>query len=318
MLLIQREWLHISVNQCQSISKKQDLKIRDVASFIDTLTSTFPANKYGPLYYRAVLKSKDDFLKGNKGNFNASIDLAKNDLQEIKWWAAHIPRKQNIITERESRLCHVDSKWMLSLRCLHQSLNLLSFKPDLDLFATQINRQFSDYVAYRPDPEAKLIDAFTIDWSGLKFYAFPPIAIISKVLSKRRQDKAEDNIAVLYWPNGVWHPVMLKILISIPILLSFRKSLLRLPQSPDQIHPMWWKMDMIVAQLSGSSRRAQHCQKQLWDQISFLETGDRETLQWVHQTVCWLLSQTVGRSPLCNHWNRHTVFNRTFQYWGRL
>ena len=128
---------------------------------------------------------------------------------------------------------------MLSLRCLHQSLNLLSFKPDLDLFATQINRQFSDYVAYRPDPEAKLIDAFTIDWSGLKFYAFPPIAIISKVLSKRRQDKAENNIAVLYWPNGVWYPVMLKILISIPILLSFRKSLLRLPQSPDQIHPMW-------------------------------------------------------------------------------
>ena len=59
LLLIQREWLHISVNQCQSISKKQDLKIRDVASL--TLTSTFPANKYGPLYYRAVLKSKDDF-----------------------------------------------------------------------------------------------------------------------------------------------------------------------------------------------------------------------------------------------------------------
>ena len=105
---------------------------------------------------------------------------------------------------------------MLSLRCLHQSLNLLSFKPDLDLFATQINRQFSDYVAYRPDPEAKLIDAFTIDWSGLKFYAFPPIAIISKVLSKRRQDKAEDNIAVLYWPNEVWYPVMLKMMKSIP------------------------------------------------------------------------------------------------------
>ena len=58
LLLIQREWLHISVNikrkrhmiKCQSISKTQDLKIRDVASFIGTLTSTFPANKYGPLY----------------------------------------------------------------------------------------------------------------------------------------------------------------------------------------------------------------------------------------------------------------------------
>ena len=85
-------------------------------------------------------------------------------------------------------------EWMLSPRYLHQSLNLLSFKPDIDLFATQINRQFSDYVAYRPDPEAKCIDAFTIDWSHLKFYAFPPIAIISRVLSKISQDEAEGII----------------------------------------------------------------------------------------------------------------------------
>ena len=76
--------------KCQSISKKQDLKIRDVASFIGTLTSTFPANKYGPLCYRVVLKNKDDFLKVNKGNFNAGIDLTKNALQEIKWWENNI------------------------------------------------------------------------------------------------------------------------------------------------------------------------------------------------------------------------------------
>ena len=50
------------------------------------------------------------------------------------------------------RICHVDSEWMLSPRYLHQSLNLRSFKSDIDLFAIQINRQFSDYVAYRPDP----------------------------------------------------------------------------------------------------------------------------------------------------------------------
>ena len=56
----------------------------------------------------------------------------------IQLTAAHIPGKQNIIADRESRVCHVDSEWMLSPRYLHQSLNLLSFKPDIDLFATQI------------------------------------------------------------------------------------------------------------------------------------------------------------------------------------
>ena len=167
--------------------------------------------------------------------------------------AAHIPWKQNIIADRESRVCHVDSEWMLSPRYLHQSLNLLSFKPDIDLFATQINRQFSDYVAYRPVPEAKFMDAFIIDWPGLKFYALPPIAVIFRVLSKMSQDEAKGIIVVPYWPNQIWYPVMLKMVISIPILLNARKSLLQLIQSPDQNHPMWRKMDMTVAHLSGFS-----------------------------------------------------------------
>ena len=73
-------------DKCQSISKKQYLKVRDVPSFIDSLNSTFPVNEYGPLYCKAILKNKDDFPKANKGNFNAMIDLTKNALQEIKWW----------------------------------------------------------------------------------------------------------------------------------------------------------------------------------------------------------------------------------------
>ena len=74
----------------QLISKKQYLKMRDVVSSIGTLTSTFPASEFGPLYYRAILKNKVDFLKANKGNFNARIDLTKNALQEIKWWKNNI------------------------------------------------------------------------------------------------------------------------------------------------------------------------------------------------------------------------------------
>ena len=69
-------------DKCQSNSKKQDLEIRNVASFIGTLISTFPANEYGRLYYRAILKNKDDFLKANKVDFNTRIDLTKNASQE--------------------------------------------------------------------------------------------------------------------------------------------------------------------------------------------------------------------------------------------
>ena len=108
MLLIQGEWLMIN-DKCQSNSKKQDLEIRDVASFIGTLISTFPANEYGRLYYRAILKNKDDFLKANKGNFNARIDLTKNALQEIKWWENNIFYAFKLITKvRISKVIYTD------------------------------------------------------------------------------------------------------------------------------------------------------------------------------------------------------------------
>ena len=58
-------------DKCQSISKKQDLKIRNVASFIGTLTSTFPANEYGTAYSIATFPAN---------NVNARIDLNKNAL----------------------------------------------------------------------------------------------------------------------------------------------------------------------------------------------------------------------------------------------
>ena len=214
----------------------------------------------------------------------------------IQLTAAHIPRKQNIIANRESRAYHVDSEWMLSPRYLHQSLNLLSFKPNIDLFATQVDRQFSDYVAYKLEPEAKFIDAFTIDWSGLKFYAFPPIAIISSVLSKISQDEAEGIIVVPYWPDQVWYLVMLKMLISIPTLVNSMKSLLQLPQSPDQNHPMWRKADMIVAHLSGAARRAQHCQKQLLR--SYQLPGDRAQRNVTMGTSNGLLTFIINGRPI--------------------
>ena len=197
----------------------------------------------------------------------------------IQLTAAHIPGNQNIIADRESRICHVDLESMLSPRYLI----LLSFKPDIDLFATQINRQFSDYVAHRPDPEAKFTDEFTMDWSDLKFCAFPQIAIISRFLSKISQDEAKGIIVVPYWRNQVWYPVMM---MSIPILLNSRKSLLQLSQSPDQNHPMWQKMEMIVAHLLGSSRRAQHCQNKLLRSNQLPGDRGQRNVTRAHQTVC--------------------------------
>ena len=108
------------------------------------------------------------------------------------------------------------------------------------------------------------IDAFSIDWSDLKFYAFPPISVIPRVLSKVKQDSTEGIIVVPFWPTQVWYPVMLKMLVSTPILLNSRKSLLVLPKTPNLVHPMWKKMNILVVHLSDSLQKANHCQEMLF------------------------------------------------------
>ena len=76
--------------KCCNIPIKLKLTIREFASFIGTLTFSFPGNQFGPLYYRAMLKFKDKSLKYNKGNFNAVIKLSEDTLHEISWWKKNI------------------------------------------------------------------------------------------------------------------------------------------------------------------------------------------------------------------------------------
>ena len=71
---------------------------------------------------------------------------------------------------------------MLQPKFLNLALKHFCFKPEIDLFATNINTQFGKYAVLRPDPGTMCIDAFSIDWSDLNFY---------RILSKMKQDSAE-------------------------------------------------------------------------------------------------------------------------------
>ena len=133
---------------------------------------------------------------------------------------------------------------MLQSKFLDLALEHLCSKPEIDLFATNFNTQFDKYAEFKPDPGAMYIDAFSIDWSDLKFYAFPPISVIPRVLSKVKQDSAEGIMVVPFWPTQVWYPTMLKILVPTQISLNSRKSLLVLRQTLNQVHPMCKNVSM--------------------------------------------------------------------------
>ena len=88
--------------------------------------------------------------------------------------AAHIAGKCNIQAGLESRHSVTETEWMLNNTLLSNFLGELDFTTEINLFVSRLNAQFPRYVAYRRAPGAWSVDAFTIGWSVLNFYAFPP------------------------------------------------------------------------------------------------------------------------------------------------
>ena len=54
---------------------------------------------------------------------------------------------------------------MLDSQCLAKAFKDLQYTPNIDLFASSLNRQFTNDVSYRPDPQALSIDAFSLTWA---------------------------------------------------------------------------------------------------------------------------------------------------------
>ena len=137
---------------------------------------------------------------------------------------AHIPGKQNLVTDFESRRNQREAEWRLNKAALQNALSRLNFRPDIDLFASRINYLFPKYVSYRPDPEAFAIDAFSLQWSKLDFYTFPPFNVIPAVLSKIQREEALGVVVFPDWPAQGWYPKALEMLKQEPIYLKARRG----------------------------------------------------------------------------------------------
>ena len=164
--------------------------------------------------------------------------------------AGYIAGKSNVEADYASRQNQTATEWMLQKTLLSYALEQLQFTPEIDLFASRINCQFPQYVAYRPDPGAVAIDAFSIPWTGLKFYAFPPFSVITSLLKKIQEDKAEGVCVLPSWPTQPWFPKAMQMTTRSPVRLKACKMLLSLPNQPEQTHPLHSKLDLLICHLS--------------------------------------------------------------------
>ena len=118
--------------------------------------------------------------------------------------ARHIPGCLNVMADLLSRSNLVQStEWSLHPQVFKQICQRW-FTPHVDLFTTHLNHKLPLYVSPIPGPNAWDIDALNINWSGLTAYAYPPTALLHKVIPKIRQCHCMIIVIAPGWPGMPW------------------------------------------------------------------------------------------------------------------
>ena len=165
--------------------------------------------------------------------------------RQINLSISHLAGRLNTEADRASREFQSDTEWSLDPSVLDQ----LSAKwgvPEIDLFASRLNFKLPKYVAWKPDPGAIAIDAFTVDWSEYKLiYCFPPFSLIGRVLHQLQQSRATAILIVPDWPTQFWYPRLLQLIIEPAVKIRNYQTLLTLPYQPDKIHPLYPNLKLL-------------------------------------------------------------------------
>lgn len=162
-------------------------------------------------------------------------------------FASYIRSADNKTADFESRRIHPDIEWELESDVFYKIV--LKFgEPEIDLFASRINKKCNKYISWHPDPDCYAVNAFTVSWTKFYFYAFPPFSVILKTLRKIIADKSRGIMVVPFWPTQPWYPLFSKLLLSEPLIFEPHTNLIICHSSHRNIHT---KLTLVVGVLSG-------------------------------------------------------------------
>ena len=144
--------------------------------------------------------------------------------------ARHIPGRLNVIADKLSRHNQViQTEWSLD----QQVFNLLYSswcQPQVDLFATRFNHKLPKFVSPVPDPTAWAVDALSLPWESLEVYAFPPVSLLSQVISKVVDQGCLRMILIAPgWPNMPWFWDLVNLSVQVPFQLPLQRDLVTQP-----------------------------------------------------------------------------------------
>jgi len=90
--------------------------------------------------------------------------------------ASRIPGNHNVIADAASQKFRDAAEWMLDPKVFFTLCNTFGM-PEIDMFATRLNKQLERYVSWAPNSGSIAIDAMSTSWRNKYIYIFPPFSM---------------------------------------------------------------------------------------------------------------------------------------------
>ena len=175
----QEKLLHINLLEMKALflalqAFQEDVAVRHVTAMCDNSTVVAYVNKQGGTVSRPLCLLTSRLLRWTE-SFDVHLE------------ARYLPGESNVLADVLSRRGQVvGTEWSLHPQVARALLRAWG-NPSIDLFATCLNAKLPLYCSLVPDPQAVFEDAFRHPWDDLDLYAFPPFALVGRVIARVQQ-----------------------------------------------------------------------------------------------------------------------------------
>ena len=210
----QEKLLHINLLEMKALflglqAFQEDVAGHHVTATCDNSTVVAYVNKQGGTVSRSLCLLTSRLLRWTE-SFDVHLD------------ARYLPGESNV-------LAVVGTEWSLHPQ-VARALLCAWGNPSIDLFATCLNAKLPLYCSLVPDPQAVFEDAFRHPWVDLDLYAFPPFALVGRVIARVQQSsRVAMTLVAPLWPKKEWFADLLLLLTQPPLALPFWDKLLQQP-----------------------------------------------------------------------------------------